>query len=78
MPKSQNTNQESKEIQPSLSDSFNELEQLVEEFEKGDIDLEKGIPQFKRGLALASMLKKRLQEIENEIHEIKVEFQENE
>lgn len=78
MPNSQSTKQHSTDSQASLSESFNELERLVEEFEKGDIDLEKGIPQFKKGLALASMLKKRLQEIENEIHEIKVEFEENE
>lgn len=76
MSNSKNTNQSEAHQQVNLTEAFTELEQLVQEFETGDIDLEKGIPKFKKGLALASMLKKRLQEIENEIQEIKVEFQE--
>ncbi len=58
----------------SLKKDFAELEKLTEEFEAGDIDLEQGIPKFKRGLELARKLKKRLGEIENEIKEIKDEF----
>ena len=54
--------------QVNLTEAFTELEQLVQEFETGDIDLEKGIPKFKKGLALASMLKKRLQEIEKDVY----------
>lgn len=72
------TDQSEAQQQVNLTEAFTELEHLVQEFETGDIDLEKGIPKFKKGLALASMLKKRLQEIENEIQEIKVEFQETE
>ena len=47
----------------SLKKDFEELSQLTEEFESGNIDLEQGIPKFKRGLELARKLKKRLGEI---------------
>jgi len=51
--------------------SFSELESITEEFEKGEIDLETGLKKFERGLELAGMLKKRLDEIENKVIEIK-------
>lgn len=58
----------------TLAESFAELEGIAEEFEGGEVDLETGIPKFKRGLELARILKNRLGEIENEIKEIKDEF----
>ena len=58
----------------SLSKAFKELEEITQEFENEEVDLEKGIPKFKRGLELARYLKKRLSIIENEIEEIKGEF----
>ena len=58
----------------NLSQAFTELEKITAEFENGEVDLEKGIPKFKRGLELAQLLKKRLGEIENEIKEIKEGF----
>lgn len=58
----------------TLAESFTELEGIAEEFEGGEVDLETGIPKFKRGLELARILKNRLGEIENEIKEIKDEF----
>ena len=58
----------------SLSKAFEELERITQEFESGEVDLEKGIPKFKRGLELARYLKRRLSIIENEIEEIKGEF----
>lgn len=65
---------ENKQKKQSLSEAFAELEEITREFEGADVDLEEGIPKFKRGLELARMLKKRLGEIENEIEEIKDEF----
>lgn len=59
-----------------LSDAFDELEEIVQEFEEGDVDLENSIEKFKIGLELSKYLKKRLNEIENEIVEIKDEFEE--
>lgn len=60
--------------QISLSKAFEELEKITQEFESGQVDLEKGIPKFRKGLQLARFLKKRLGKIENEIEEIKAEF----
>ena len=47
------------------------MEEITKEFEKGEIDLEKGIPKFKHGLELAKFLKEKLSKIENEIEELK-------
>ena len=58
----------------SLSEAFKELEEITQEFENEEVDLEKGIPKFKRGLQLARYLKKKLSIIENEIKEIKGDF----
>lgn len=60
----------------SLSKSFAELENITEEFEKGEINIEEAIPKFKKGLKLAKELKEKLNEIENEIEEVKKEFEE--
>ena len=59
---------------PTLSEAFQQLEKITAEFESGEVDLEKGIPKFKKGLELARFLKKRLAQIENEIIQIKDEF----
>jgi exodeoxyribonuclease VII small subunit len=58
----------------NFSKAMEELENLTSEFENGEVDLETGIPKFKRGMELVRYLKKRLNGIENEIEEIKAEF----
>lgn len=58
----------------SLFQAFKELEEITQQMENEEVDLEKGIPKFKRGLQLARFLKEKLTKIENEIEEIKVEF----
>lgn len=58
----------------SLSQAFKELEEITQQMENEEVDLEKGIPKFKRGLQLARFLKEKLTKIENEIEEIKAEF----
>lgn len=62
---------------PGLSELFAELEKITAEFERGEVDLEKGISKYRRGLQLAKYLKKRLVKIENEIEEVKAEFDED-
>jgi len=59
----------------TLTKAFEELEEIAQSLERDDVDLEKGIPQLKRGHELATFLKKRLQDIENEIEEVKVSFE---
>lgn len=63
-----------KNTEPTLKDAFAELEEITESLEKGDIDLEKSIPQLKRGHELATYLKRKLQALENEINEVTVAF----
>lgn len=58
----------------SIKTAFDELEKITHEFETGDMDLESSIPKFKRGLELAQYLKKKLNEVENEIIEIKAKY----
>ena len=58
----------------SLTQAFEELEEITRRLENEEVDLEKGIPKFKRGLELARFLKQKLTKIENEIEEIKAEF----
>ncbi len=58
----------------TLGQAFEELEKISSQLERGDIDLEKSIPQLRRSFELAKFIKKRLAEIENEIEEVKSEF----
>jgi len=58
----------------TMSTAFAELEEIVGEFEEGQLDLEESLPKFKKGLELTKFLKERLKTLENEINEIKDEF----
>lgn len=60
----------------SFEDSFKQLESLVQEFEQGDLDLEKGLEKFKTALQLAKTCKERLAEVENKVEVIKKDFAE--
>ena len=44
----------------SFKEQFDELEALVEEFEKGELDLDESLKKFERGLQLAAACKERL------------------
>lgn len=54
--------------------SFEELEELVAKFERGEVGLEEGLKEFERGLKLAEALKARLKEVENKVQQIKRKF----
>ncbi|MFH1712791.1 MAG: exodeoxyribonuclease VII small subunit [Candidatus Jacksonbacteria bacterium] len=58
----------------TFEQSFKKLETLVQEFEQGNLDLEKGLVKFKEALSLAEICKKRLDEAENKIIKIKEQF----
>ncbi|MDO8571389.1 MAG: exodeoxyribonuclease VII small subunit [bacterium] len=62
------------EKEESFQKSFEELEKIVHEFEKGDLDLDESLGKFERGLELAESCKKRLQDVENRVIEIKKKF----
>ncbi len=61
--------------EPSLKEALSRLRAINKEFEEETVDIEKGMQRLKEGLKLARFLKKRLTEIENEIQEIKEEFE---
>lgn len=60
----------------NFSKGYEELEKIVADFESRELDLEKDLPQFERGLKLANKLQKRLKEIENRVIEIDKKFRE--
>jgi exodeoxyribonuclease VII small subunit len=64
---------ETKQI--DVAKSFEELEALTDWFEKGDGDLDQGLQKFERAMEIAGALKKRLDEAENTVKEIKKKFQ---
>lgn len=58
----------------NFSQAFDELESIVEQFEKGELDLESGLKKFEQGMNLAQDLKKHLSKLENKVEEIKLKF----
>lgn len=58
----------------SFKSAFAELEKIVAEFERQDLDLEEALPKFERGLELAKKLRERLKQIENKVTEIKKKY----
>ncbi len=61
----------------NFTKGYEELEKIVADFESRELDLEKDIPQFERGLELAQKLQERLKEIENKVVEIEKKFSTN-
>lgn len=59
----------------NFSRAYEDLEKIVAAFEKGDIDLERDLPKFERGLKLASACRERLQQLEQHIRRIEKTFQ---
>ncbi len=58
----------------SFAKGYEELEAIVQDFESRELDLEKDLPKFERGLTLAKQLQERLKEIENTVQEIERKF----
>ena len=55
--------------------AFEELEKIAEKFEGEELDLEKGLKDFERGLELASICKKKLGALEARVKEIQEKFE---
>lgn len=66
--------QQKKDRTLTFKEQFAELEALVAEFEKGELDLDESVKKFERGLELAAACKQRLSAIENRVKEIKAKF----
>ena len=58
--------------------AFQDLEELTQEFESGELDLETSIKKFEKALELSHICKTKLKEIENEIIEIKEKYENTE
>ncbi len=63
-----------KEKEQSFAKAFEELEGITRAFESGKFDLDEGLVQFERGLALAALLKKKLAAVESRVEVIKKKF----
>jgi exodeoxyribonuclease VII small subunit len=57
--------------QTTFTEQFAELEEITRWFERGDVDLDEGLQKYERGLALATLCKARLREIENTVIALK-------
>lgn len=62
--------------QPDLNQAFKQLETIVAQFEAGEVELEQSISRFEEGLKLAQFLKQRLKKIENQMIELKQQYDE--
>ena len=62
----------------NLTKAFEELEGIVATFEEGQIDLERDLPKFERGLQLAQACRRRLKELENRVRVIEKRFADSE
>jgi len=62
----------------NFSKSYNDLQKIVEWFEKGDVDLEEGVQKFEEGIALVQDLKKYLGNVENKVKQLKIKFEKGE
>lgn len=51
----------------SFEDSLNELEQIVQNLEKGELSLEDSMSLFERGLALSQVSQEKLQDAEQKV-----------
>lgn len=58
--------------------SLKELEAITAWFESENIDLDEGLAKFERGMELVTQLKARLNETQNRVDKIKVQFEKGE
>ncbi len=63
-----------KKEQFNFAKAYSELEKIVQEFESREIDLEKDLPKFERGMELAQQLQKNLKMMENKVMEVEKRY----
>lgn len=69
MPKKNSTSKQS-----SFQKDFEALEQLVERFESGDLDIDVALKEFEKGLQLAEQLSESLKKTENKIEQLRSKY----
>lgn len=58
----------------TFANAFKELEELTAWFEEEEVELDEGMKKFERGLELAEVCKKKLEEVENSVEKLKKKF----
>lgn len=64
---SENEKGKDKEKDISFEEAMEQLEQIVQQLEAGDVPLEKSIELFQSGMALSSLCSKKLEQVEKKI-----------
>jgi len=59
----------------SLDKAYKQLELIVSEFEQGKVKLEEAAGKFAQATKLAKFIKKHLEQIENEVEEVRASFE---
>ena len=57
----------------SFEGSLKKLEEIVEQLESGDVDLEKSVELYEKGMYLKKICEEKLKKVENQIKKIKIE-----
>ena len=57
----------------SFEESLKKLEDIVEQLESGDVDLDKSVELYEKGMNLKKICEEKLKKVENQIKKIKVE-----
>ena len=57
----------------SFENSLKKLEDIVDQLESGDVDLEKSVELYKKGMDLKRICEEKLKKVELQIKQIKVE-----
>ena len=57
----------------SFEDSLKNLEEIVDQLESGDVDLEKSVELYKKGMDLKKICEEKLKKVELQIKQIKIE-----
>jgi len=58
----------------NLQSALRQLEQIVDELGKKDVDVEEGLEKFKEGVGLIKLCRAQLQKAENEFTQLKAEL----
>ena len=59
-----------KKTPPSFEQALEELEQIIEQMEQGDISLEESLKSFERGIHLTRTCQQALQEAEQKVQQL--------
>lgn len=62
----------------NFESEYKELQGIVEKLEKGEVNLDASIDQFKKGMEILKSLRSQLKKVENELKELDVKLADDE